>query len=141
MLFVAKAVILMHLIVNFYSRGRRLTLLLHWILQIGIYCFLILLLFKNGWQRFDVSFFQPLSPDEVTLFKCIFFTLQPPCTLFKHLLYKHVIVSTSNVVLVSTKSLICLYILICNAISFVDAVIQSSEHFLSDSRKEILLLY
>lgn len=85
--------------------------------------------------------FEPLSPHEVTLFKALFFTLNPPCALLKDLFDKHVIVSATNVVLVGAKRLVSLDYLICDSIRLIDRIIKSCEHLFPDRGEKIFLFY
>jgi hypothetical protein len=133
MLFIAQAMIIVHLVIYFDCWSLRLAFLFNRILKIGINSFLNLLFIINRKQGFNVSIFEPLSPHKVAFLKRFLFALYPPCTLLKDLFDEHVIVSTTNIVFICSKCLISLYILFYDTISFINCVIKGSEHLLSDS--------
>ena len=133
MLFIAQAMIIVHLVIYFDCWSLRLAFLFNRILKIGIKRLLVWLFIKTRWQRLDVSVFQPLSPHEITLIKSLFLALDPPTALLKDLFNEHVIIPTTYVVLVCTHCLIGRNSLLSDSVSLVYAIVQSSEHFFPHS--------
>lgn len=141
-LLVAQILVVLHLVIHPDKRqlGRGSLHLLR-VLAIGSWQGPDGIRLVKGREALDVPLLQPLRPHEVALLKSLLVALYPPAaSLLEDSLHEHVIVASSDAVLVLPLRLIDLDHLLCNAIRLVDPQIEGRIHLLFYRGKEILLL-